>query len=76
MTSATYNSEKNEEFKEYCAKEGNEMVAKEMHQLHTATKAWLKKHVANRDVWHGYRADLLTDIRDENAKLRTSTAAV
>ena len=76
MTSYAHNTEKNEEFKEFCAKEGNEKVAAKMHELHAATKEWLARHVAKRSVWLGYRADLLSDNRDDNAQLRTRPAAV
>jgi hypothetical protein len=75
FTSTAKNLSKLEEFKEFCAEEGNEGYAAHLEDLHIATVAWLAKHVANRDIWKGYPQHLLAKHRDKKGKLRTRAAA-
>ncbi len=75
FTSQAKNVLKVEEFYDFCAEEGNEGYAAQLEELHIATKAWLKKHVANRSIWTGYASHLLAEHRDKNGKMRTCAAA-
>ena len=74
LTSSEHNTKKSALFEDFCTEEGNGGTKAHLEALQNATMAFLAKHVADRDVWKGYRADLLAHHRDENGNLRTRTA--